>query len=331
MSPPSSLSSKRSVSKSHVDVRATTQKRRSGKRVSSSNPFAAFAHLFFEEKGKDRVHRLNGLLYIVQFILAVLQEASPAVKRAVPVDFTFTLPLTGWLQAVIAVFTFKLPKTQGKVQGYYSDKRTMTMDFVLENVYFSGLLLFQAAYFKYGHKFRAIPPLEIILVFFPYYVIRPFFPKTSFRASMKNDKEKSKENRDFMNTNLKFIKPFYVLAKHVQGYGLNYLLYANAVPAEHSRTIRVLLLLGGWGTTIAMFLHTLKFKGYLSPRASMLLYTGSFPLFIFGYFWMGGLAIQNPAIALVVLLGVPINFLHVRVQQAYQIAAFLAVRHIANA
>ena len=53
-----------------------------------------------------------------------------------------------------------------------------------------------------------------------------------------------------------------------------------------------MFLLGGWGTTISMFLHTLKFKKYLSARKSMIMYTGSVPFFIILYIYLALLTMQ---------------------------------------
>jgi len=50
-------------------------------------------------------------------------------------------PLTGCIQTMTAIFYFKfLPKNDDP--GYYSDKSVMSYFFVIENLFFSGLLLF---------------------------------------------------------------------------------------------------------------------------------------------------------------------------------------------
>jgi hypothetical protein len=62
----------------------------------------------------------------------------------------------------------------------------MSYDFIKENIYFSGLLLFQSVYLCFGKDIRANPyllPVEIIGTFFPYYTVRDLFPKSSFRHS----------------------------------------------------------------------------------------------------------------------------------------------------
>src|SRR5579883_417372 len=97
---------------------------------------------------KFRLHRLWGLFYLIQFAsLCVCVAAS-----ARPTRLIWTLPLTGFIQAIIASQTFtSLPRRQ--TQGYFSDRGVISYEFLLENIYFSGLLLFQALYFT----FRPLP------------------------------------------------------------------------------------------------------------------------------------------------------------------------------
>ena len=93
-------------------------------------------------------------------------------------------------------------------------------------------------------------PLELVAVFFPYYTVRGYFPKSSFRHSTKTG------NRYAM-----VVKVFYCIAKHFSGYYINYLCFLGHFgpnPIMAHGLLRKLLLLGGWGTTIAMFLQTLK-------------------------------------------------------------------------
>ena len=288
------------------------------------NAIAGTYHLFSQKR--FRPHRLCGFLYLTQFLIAVLAEFSPTLLNATYPYIHISLPITGFLQAIIACRTFTfLPTTKGEVQGYFSDKRTMSYDFILENVYFSGLIVFQSLYFHYPGLFRVFPIVEIVLVFLPYYAIRPFFPKTSLRKSMGRSYEISDKNRFFISANIYFVKVFYVQAKHISGYYLNYLIYTNSFPTSYNGNMRLLLLLAGWGTTIAVFLHTLKFKKYISPKLAMVLYTGCFPLFYVVYVSLYKQILTQPIIALICALGILVNFTPVYTQVLYQCFACISL------
>ena len=281
-------------------------------------------HLFSQKR--FRPHRLCGFLYLTQYLLAVLAEFSPALLNATYPYLHISLPFTGFLQAIIACKTFTfLPTTKGEVQGYFSDKRTMSYDFILENVYFSGRIVFQSLYFHYPVLFRAFPGVEIVLVFLPYYAIRPFFPKTSFRQSVGRSNEISEKNKSFIIANIYFVKVFYLQAKHISGYYINYLIYTNSFPASYNGNMRLLLLLAGWGATISVFLHTLKFKKYIGPKVAMALYTGSFPLFYLAYASLYKLVLLQPIIAIICAIGLLINLTPVYIQVLYQCFACIAI------
>jgi hypothetical protein len=121
-------------------------------------------------------------------------------------------------------FTF-LPKKQ-QDPGYYGDKSTLSYNFIMENVYFAGLLLFQWLYMHDTYRSyiqNTIPiVIETSVVFLPYFLFRPLFPKTSFRDSLEKDRNKTDKNRTFFVVVTWVTKIFYVWAKHFIGFFLNY-------------------------------------------------------------------------------------------------------------
>lgn len=262
---------------------------------------------------KFRLHRLWGLFYLVQFATAcVLEVLSLPTTRLI-----WTLPLTGFIQALIAARTFtSLPRRD--TQGYFSDRGVISYEFLLENIYFSGLLVFQALYYFYRPLRGWMLPLEVVMVFFPYHFIRPFFPKTSFRKSYGNEKEQSAKNINFLSILAKLTKGFYVLAKHINGYFLNYLIFLGLLTSEHDRLMRCLFILAGWGTTIAMFLQTLKIRKFISPRTSVLAYMASFPLFCLCYALLLPVAFHHPWILALTIVGVVVNFRSYKLQLGWQ-------------
>jgi hypothetical protein len=169
------------------------------------------AELFLAKK--FIVHRVFGLLYLVQFVLALYWYFKDYEKFYNSI-LIWSLPLNGFVQAVIAVCTFTfLPKKQAD-PGYYGDKSTLSYNFICENMFFSGILLFQWLYMHETYRSyiaNLIPfVVESAFVFMPYFCFRPFFPKTSFRESLKKDKNKSPENRAFFLIATWITKIFYV-------------------------------------------------------------------------------------------------------------------------
>ena len=223
----------------------------------------------------------------------------------------WTMPLCGWFQAIIAMFTFTFLPTGNDAQGYYSDKRTITYPFLVENVYFSGLLLFQCTYTFTNFWDRVPLPLELLMVFLPYALIRPFFPKTSLGGSRNDDKQYSDENKGFLKAISLTSKVFYVWAKHFNGFYLNYLVFLGLVKGNDDMMYLAhwLLIAGGWATTVAMFLNTLKYKKMIGPKTALLAYALTFPVIVTVLTLMQYKYRGASWIAFIVLLGVPVNFL----------------------
>ena len=88
-------------------------------------------------------------------------------------------------------------------------------------------------------------------------------------------------NRRFFVVSTYVVKSFYIFAKHFIGFYLNYTRFLGRVGPAEQRVMYGLLLGACWGTTIAMFIHTLKFKRFIGARAGALAYEASFPWMIF--------------------------------------------------
>jgi len=267
-------------------------------------------HLFTPER--FRIHRLWGFLYLFEFAMVCILEVQgrPSWKLHA------AMPLTGLIQSIIAcrTFTFLPSAKEGQTQGYYHETRVMSYDFILENCYFAGLLLFQAWHIVFNQTMRTsvwFLPIQVICTFFPYHTVRGFFPKSSFRHSTK----------DGTNWFASVTKVFYISAKHFNGYYVNYMLFLGLLgedPLHEWSMTRRLLILGGWGTTIAMFLQTLKFKRYISPRTAMILYTGSFPLFWSVYVALTLTCMDYAWLTALTIGGIMVNFGPWSMQVVYQ-------------
>ena len=288
--------------------------------------FTAFKELFLVSH-KYGVHRISGFLYLTQFAASVYLMIFD-YDHYLKTPLAWTLPLNGWIQAIIALFTFRFLPTGVDAQGYYSDKRTITYPFLAENTYFSGILLFQCSYAFTGFFDRVPLPFLCLLVFFPYAIVRQFFPQTSLGASRNQENQYSDDNRIFLKAVSLLSKIFYVWAKHFNGYFLNYMLWIGLVRKNESAMYRAhwLLLAGGWATTVAMFLNTLKYKRMIGPKFALGAYAITFPIIVsilmsicFEYYKVG-----FSWVAWIVMIGVIVNFLprEWKAQHVYQVLVF---------
>lgn len=271
--------------------------------------WSAFYELFLSST-RYFTHRVVGFGYLAQYF-ASLYLMSTNYDLYVRTPLAWSLPLTGWLQAIIASFTFTFLPRGNDAQGYYSDKRTITYSFLLENIYFSGLLLFQCLY-VFTDVFDHVPRgVEAILVFLPYTCIRVWFPKTSLGESRNMDNQYSDKNRTFLKVISLTSKIFYVWAKHFNGYYLNYMTFLGMVKNNPTAMYRShwLLLAGGWATTPAMFLNTLKYKKMIGPKTALSLYAGTFPIIVATLTLLQYQYREQLWVAYIVMLGVPVNFL----------------------
>src|SRR5207245_2634437 len=103
-------------------------------------------------------------------------------------------------------------------------------------------------------------------------------------------------------------KIFYVTAKHFNGYFINYLLFLGLLTGEQDRLMRFLFLLAAWGTTIAMFLQTLKIRKYISPRTAVLAYMSSFPFAYICYSMLLAVMFRHAWVSALVAVGLAANF-----------------------
>ncbi|KAL6048794.1 Serpentine receptor class gamma [Balamuthia mandrillaris] len=268
-----------------------------------------FFRLFFQKK--FMVHRLGGLLYLTQFALACLLYTFN-YPLFISSPLVWSLPLTGLLQAVSAMLTFTfLPKSDDPGYVAFSDKTPMSYFFIVENSFFELLLLYQWLYYcdTFTPFIRDSIVLEVAFVFLPYYM-RTFWPKTSIRNALKNSaKNKSDKNRFFFTVSSYIVKMFYMWAKHTIGFLFNYVRFMDRVTPEEQAVMYGVLITGGYAATISLFLHTLKFKGYISARTATILYEGSYIVMAYFFWHLRSVFIANWHIAALTYAGMLLNYL----------------------
>lgn len=55
-------------------------------------------------------------------------------------------------------------------------------------------------------------------------------------------------------------------AKHFIGFFVNYMRFLGRIGPEETKLAYGLMIGATWGTSVALFIHTLKFKGYIGAR-----------------------------------------------------------------
>jgi len=204
--------------------------------------------------------------------------------------------------------------------GYFGDKGTLSYNFIVENSFFALILLFAWTYYN-DPLFQFMKSSIIIdnaFVFFPYF-FRTYWPKTRIRDALLNPRNKTEKNYNFFVIVTWITKGFYLWAKHYIGYFLNYVRFMDRISEEERYHIYLLLIFSSFATTVAVFLHTLKFKGYMDSRLSFLTYQASYFATFYGFYQVSGIFFANIDLTLIVLGGLLLNFADIKVQHAYQI------------
>jgi hypothetical protein len=182
----------------------------------------------------------------------------------------------GVIQGYSAYFSFKvLP--QLKDAGYYSDKGVMSRDFLHENICFNVFCLFGAVYYNNDLRETLRSNLggrivEFIFVFYPFVLVRPWFPITRFRDAGTRDKTRSQNLEKFYEIGTTMIKVFYLWAKYFLGFQINFMIFLGLIKPDNMRFVQGLHLLNTGTVAIAMFLHTLRFKKILPAKFTFSFY-----------------------------------------------------------
>lgn len=225
-----------------------------------------------------KLHRYMGLAFLIQYALAVIEFMTRYGSGAELSLLPHAIALNGVIQSCSAYFSFKL-LPEAEDAGYYSDKAVLSRNFVHENVYFSFLTIFGSLY--YHPRARVLIQsswigrlLELIFVFFPYIVIRPFFPITRFKNAGTRRKGRSDANQRFYELATYAVKIFYLWAKYFCGFYVNFMVYLNLLTDAHWKFVNGMFLLNVGTVSLAMFLHTLRFRKVLPPRFTFTVYLG---------------------------------------------------------
>jgi hypothetical protein len=133
-----------------------------------------------------RTHRIGGLLFLLQYASSwyFFFTNYELFKNSFLV---WTLLLNGCLQAVSAIIEVGPTLEKSDSGEYFGNKNvTVSRDFITENLYYQILTTFSSLYYypQYYNLLRGNivgKIVEVVFVFLPFVVVRPFFPKTLLR------------------------------------------------------------------------------------------------------------------------------------------------------
>ena len=147
----------------------------------------------------------------------------------------------------------------------------MSRNFVHENVFFTLMCVFGSVYYNEearnsmrSHLGGKI--LEYVFVIWPFIIVRTWFPITRFKNAGTTRNGRTEANQRFYEIATTLVKIFFLWAKYFLGFYVNFSVFLDLV-AEHSwKFLHGLFLLNVGTVSLAMFLHTLRFKKVLPPR-----------------------------------------------------------------
>jgi hypothetical protein len=225
---------------------------------------------------KHMIHRYMGMAYLLQYFAVWIEFVTNYDHHAADSVLPHFIAVNGIIQGYSAFFSFKvLPELDDP--GYYSDKAVASRKFVHENIYFSLLCVFGSFFYNEGwrDKLQAHPlgqTIEIVFCFFPYVLIRPFFPTTAFSSAGSGRRSRSTKNEAFYRYGTLAVKFFYLWAKYFLGFFIQFLWMMQKTTPDQSKFVKGMFLLNLGTISIAIFLHTLRFKGVLPAKLTFSLY-----------------------------------------------------------
>jgi hypothetical protein len=264
-------------------------------------------------------HRFFGAAYLIQFFyicILFVQDYDAFLLSNVIITF----PITGVLQTATAMYYFRFLPKKKVDSGYFNQTAVMSYPFVVENLFFALLLCFQWLYYNDRiHPYIAGTPIEPLFVFLPY-TWRHLFPKTSFRDAI-NGREKGNDatHQRFYWWATWITKIFYIWAKHYIGFFLNYLRLFDYVTPHIQYGVYMILIPASFATTVAMFLHTLRFKGYLPAIISFTIYAVSYMLTFYSYYHIASVFIDHFWLTAWVAAGMVLNVFDLNLWHAWQV------------
>ena len=196
--------------------------------------------------------------------------------------------------------------------GYYSDKSVLSRSFVHENAFFQMMTVFGSLYYvdtcrETLRSTWAGRLLEYVYMFWPYVLIRPLFPITRFKDAGSTHKGRTNANLKFYEIGTYLVKIFFLYAKYFLGFYFNFLIFLELPTENDWKLLRGCLLLNIGTVSIAVFLHTLRFKKIFPGVMTFSIYLGQIYATILGIPFVYNIFASHPKLMAVCFAGLLCN------------------------
>lgn len=252
------------------------------------------AYLF--SQARFRTHRLVGAIFLIQYLIAVPMYLFD-YERYLQSPLVWSVPITGAIQSLNAATTFTfLPKTDIPGFAAVADKSVLSYYTVVENGFYALQLVFVTCYLREDlrAKVRSLIVVEPYYCFFVFYLREVLWHSSRISSALKStDKTTTEKNRLIMIVSAYGIKCFYLFAKHFVGFLPNYMIFLGRLTWDDQRLLYGVQVLSAYAATVSIFIHTLKFKGYIGPITALVAYDIIIPGFAYLYFNMSMVIMRN--------------------------------------
>ena len=167
--------------------------------------------------------------------------------------------------------------------------------------------------------------IECIYIFWPYILVRPWYPITRFKNAGQTYKGRTVVNQRFYEIATNMVKFFYLWAKYFLGFYLNFMIYMDYVKDEHWKVIHGMLLLNAGTVSLSIFLHTLRFKKVLPAKFTMSVYLAQIYLSFMALPMVFNMIISHPKLCGLCVAGILCNMTRNRKIHAVWCAVSMAL------
>ncbi|KAL7571400.1 hypothetical protein ACA910_007705 [Epithemia clementina (nom. ined.)] len=265
------------------------------------------------------IHRYMGLVYLIQYPLAWI-EFVRNYESARNSYLPHLIALNGAAQAWSAFFSFRvLPDLNDA--GYYSDRSVLSRRFIHENAFFQMLAVFGSLYYhdECRAALRSSWPgrvLEYVYTFYPYVLVRPLFPTTRFKDAGYTHKGRSATYQKYYEIATILVKIFFLFAKYFLGFYSLFLIFLDLPTESDWRLLRGCSLLNIGTLSIAIFLHTLRYRRIFPGVMTFSIYLGMIYANIVGVPFVYKIYASHPKLFALCLVGLFCNMTRSRLMHA---------------
>jgi len=209
-------------------------------------------------------HRVGGFIFLLCWSYSAFYAWMDPF-RLIETPWLLLAATAGLMQAITASFYFRFlpPK---KENGLYANTGVISRLFVEENIFFQmmttfGVMLYTPQSRDWMLSTPGVDMLARIMVYLPYVLVRPHFPKTSFSDNYGSKNLKGERYTILFEGGIRVVKLLFLWSKHVMGQALQAAIWTKTMSNDVLIVSLIPLLVLNVGTvSIGVFLHTLRFK-----------------------------------------------------------------------